>query len=141
MKNTHSLLELGLTDPIKNVRYSLNETLNFIDYSLVTSKREEINKKKKVPVLSDYYCTFFNNSLETSKDVLIGSGMLKEEVEEDKESQEDFKDFEYPTDYLKEGERAHESDDGLSEDVGRKSKCVLTVIIQQYGIVLSKDTY
>ncbi|KAB7502041.1 hypothetical protein Anas_14168 [Armadillidium nasatum] len=103
MKNTHSLLELGLTDPIKNVRYSLNE--------------------------------------ETSKDVLIGSGMLKEEVEEDKESQEDFKDFEYPTDYLKEGERAHESDDGLSEDVGRKSKCVLTVIIQQYGIVLSKDTY
>ncbi|KAB7504153.1 hypothetical protein Anas_13769 [Armadillidium nasatum] len=83
----------------------------------------------------------FFQSLETSKDVLIGSGMLKEEVEEDKESQEDFKDFEYPTDYLKEGERAHESDDGLSEDVGRKSKCVLTVIIQQYGIVLSKDTY
>ncbi|KAB7507343.1 hypothetical protein Anas_07625 [Armadillidium nasatum] len=37
--------------------------------------------------------------------------MLKEEVEEDKESQEDFKDFEYPTDYLKEGERAHENDE------------------------------
>ncbi|RXG67473.1 hypothetical protein Avbf_09032 [Armadillidium vulgare] len=64
---------------------------------------------------------------ETSKDVLIGSGMLKEEkeeVEEDKESQEDFKDFGYPTDYLKDGERTHESDDDLSEDLGRKSKCL-----------------
>ncbi|KAB7505255.1 hypothetical protein Anas_14159, partial [Armadillidium nasatum] len=60
---------------------------------------------------------------ETSKDVLIGSGILKEEkeeVEEDKESQEDFKEFGYPTDYLKDDERTHESDDDLSEDVGRK---------------------
>ncbi|KAB7497091.1 hypothetical protein Anas_09439 [Armadillidium nasatum] len=88
------------------MRYLMKKNCSFV----MGFCRKDLNKRKSCKRISkifnlqrilqitirDHMGVHYSNAvllLETSKDVLIGSGMLKEEVEEDKESQEDFKDL------------------------------------------------